>query len=191
MATGWFAFRPSTLCQIAIALTVLVAAAVYESAGIAPNAATAHAQGCPIISGFVYYDRNENGLLDAGEPLLGGVPMELRNSGDALVGTDTTDAAGYYEFSSDSTANPPEEIVSYETTVPGQITDWVATGLLPQFDPALGILTRVEVTGSAEIKSQIKAESQDSDPQLITAIVSGEVSLALSSSYQLVPFQIS
>ncbi len=134
---------------------------------------------------LVYHDRNENGLLDAGEPLLGGVPMELRNSGGAVVGTDTTDAVGYYEFSSDSTANPPEEIVSYETAVPEQLTDWVATGSLPQFDPALGILTRVEVTGSAEITSQIKAESQDSDPQLITAIVSGEIGLALSSSYQL------
>ena len=52
MATGWFAFRPSALSQIAIALSVLIAAAVYESPSIAPNAATAHAQGCPIISGL-------------------------------------------------------------------------------------------------------------------------------------------
>ena len=185
MATSWFAFRPSALTQIAVAVAALFAGAIYSSASIRPSAPAAHAQGCPIISGFVYYDRNENGLLDPGEPRLGGVPMALRNSGGTVVGTDTTDALGFYEFFSDSTANPPEQTLSFSETVPERITDWVATGSLPQFDPTLGILTRVEVTGSAEITSHIRAESLDNDPQTITATVSGEVSVALSSSYQL------
>ena len=56
----------------------------------------------------VWYDTNDNGILDAGEVGIRGVTVKLYldngttpgvwDSGDTLVGTQTTDANGYYRF---------------------------------------------------------------------------------------------
>jgi hypothetical protein len=51
------------------------------------------------IGDFVWYDLNHNGIQDAGEPGINGVPVKLYNSANTLVGTKTTDINGKYLFS--------------------------------------------------------------------------------------------
>ena len=51
------------------------------------------------ISGHVYHDRNDNGVIDKGEEGISGVTIELRSATDgSLVATTTTNSAGYWEF---------------------------------------------------------------------------------------------
>jgi hypothetical protein len=51
--------------------------------------------GC--ISGYKWWDRNHNGVIDTGEDYIKGIKIELYKNGD-LFATDTTDANGYYSF---------------------------------------------------------------------------------------------
>ncbi|MFK7917560.1 MAG: SdrD B-like domain-containing protein [Ilumatobacter sp.] len=50
------------------------------------------------IGDTVWHDQNGDGVVDAGEPRLGGVEVSLFDSGGALVTTATTDASGQYGF---------------------------------------------------------------------------------------------
>jgi protocatechuate 3,4-dioxygenase beta subunit len=50
------------------------------------------------LGDFVWNDRNNNGVLDAGEPALPGVPVALLDAAGTVVGTTTTDAGGKYRF---------------------------------------------------------------------------------------------
>jgi len=50
------------------------------------------------ISGYVYHDRNNNGIREAGEEGIEGVVLELHNSLGLTSGIAFTDANGYYEF---------------------------------------------------------------------------------------------
>jgi len=50
------------------------------------------------VSGYVYHDRNDNGLREAGEQAIAGVTITLRNQSGHVLETTVTDATGYYEF---------------------------------------------------------------------------------------------
>lgn len=50
------------------------------------------------IGGRVFADRNGNGVFDAGEPLLGGVTVQLLDASGRLLATAQTDASGQYKF---------------------------------------------------------------------------------------------
>ena len=51
------------------------------------------------IGNFVWYDQNQNGIQDAGEPGLAGVTVNLRDNGtNAVIATTTTGANGEYQF---------------------------------------------------------------------------------------------
>jgi large repetitive protein len=53
----------------------------------------------PVLTGTVFHDVNGNGLLDAGDKTAGaGYVVQLIDSTGALVGTDTTGAAGIYSI---------------------------------------------------------------------------------------------
>src|SRR5437870_2632246 len=60
---------------------------------------------CSSLSGYVFSDTNNNGLKDANEPGIAGVMMELHNSNGDVIGTATTDSKGFYQFTTDSTAD--------------------------------------------------------------------------------------
>src|SRR5262245_56360578 len=75
---------------------------------------------CNVISDFVYYDINNNGLYDtATETPIANSAIELRDANDVVVGTTTTDENGFYEFDMDM-AHP---------TLPSTLTKMVT------FDP--------------------------------------------------------
>lgn len=50
------------------------------------------------IEGTVYFDRNDNGVQDAGEPGISGVTVELFDDAGNLVATTTTGSQGEYAF---------------------------------------------------------------------------------------------
>ncbi|CAL1151181.1 unnamed protein product [Cladocopium goreaui] len=50
------------------------------------------------LSGFVYHDRSDDGIRDTGEEAIAGVTIELLDASGEVIGTTTTDSAGFYEF---------------------------------------------------------------------------------------------
>ena len=174
------AFTPSrTLYGRISSRWIGVSTAIVLLAGAVPavGPGIAGAQACPVISGFVYYDVNDNGLKESGEAPIAGTPIELRNEAGAMVGATTTAADGSYTFVNDGSPGLPSLTESHKVVFPKAITDWSAAKAVPQFDPAKGALKSVKVTAGATIESSIKAESLDGDPTTITATVSGVVTL--------------
>ncbi len=61
-----------------------------------------------IINGVVYEDTNDNGVLDSGEPGIGGVTLTLSGTNDlgqSITATTTTSEGGTYTFGTDSNGN--------------------------------------------------------------------------------------
>src|SRR6266404_2153202 len=54
------------------------------------------------ISGFVFADANNNGLFDPGEKPIANSSIQLQNSQGIVIGQTTTDANGFYQFTTDS-----------------------------------------------------------------------------------------
>ncbi len=50
------------------------------------------------LGNLIWEDYNNNGTVDAGEPGISGVTVELRDGNGTLISTTTTNAAGYYTF---------------------------------------------------------------------------------------------
>lgn len=50
------------------------------------------------LAGSVFHDVNDNGVLEAGEPAIADVEVQLRDSAGSLVATTTTDRDGNYQF---------------------------------------------------------------------------------------------
>lgn len=151
---------------------------VLTSGAQSPRPAAA-AQGCPVVSGYVYVDANDNGLFDAGETPISGSSIALRNGGGTTVATTVTDASGYYLFNNDTSVHPPEESLTHSLSFPQTTTDWSMTRNAPKFDPAMGTLTGVDITNSAAITSGIRAESLDGEATTLSATVSGMVALTI------------
>ncbi len=161
-----------------IGLCAGILAVMLASGHPGPRSAAA-AQGCPIISGYVYVDANDNGLFDPGETPIAGSPVALRDSLGATISTAVTGQSGYYQFNNDASVRPPEESITHSVSFPQTTTDWTITRTAPRFDPALGTLTGVDVTNSAAITSGIRAESLDGESSTLSATVSGTVSLSI------------
>ncbi|HMS59413.1 MAG TPA: choice-of-anchor E domain-containing protein [Tepidiformaceae bacterium] len=164
-----------TVARIAAAFGVVLAGVPVAVAGGMPR--TAEAANCPIISGYVYYDVNNNGIKDGGEPPIPGSSIELRKSNGQVAGFTYTDGSGFYSFTTDASANTPQLSVTHTATFPTAVTDWTVSKSIPRFDTTLGTLKAVELRGSATITSSIKAESLDSASSTITANVSGIITV--------------
>ncbi len=60
------------------------------------------------VAGTVYEDKNDNGVLDSGEPGISGVTLTLSGTngqGQAITATTTTGSGGSYSFTTDSNGN--------------------------------------------------------------------------------------
>lgn len=167
-------FSPPRWRQAArAALLLLIPLAALPAA--APQQAVA--QQCPVVSGYVYWDVNNNGLRGNGEPGIPGSKIELRHAGGALAGSTTTDENGYYQFTTDANQQPALQTVTHTANFPSTVTDWTQNASVPQFNPAAGQLRSVEIRASASITSAIKAESLDSEAATITATVAGTLTI--------------
>lgn len=169
--------NPRTSSRILLAAAGLVVLGAVLPARDAVALPIAQAQACPVISGYVYYDVNDNGLRDAGEPPIAGVPMQLRNASGTVVGSTSTNGGGYYEFDRNTAGSLPTLTQEQSATFPETITDWSSQKSIAPFDPALGTLTSIEVTASGDITSSIRAESMDSDPSTLAAEVTGTITV--------------
>lgn len=130
------------------------------------------------ISGYVYYDANNNGLFDPGEVGLAGSTLELVNAGGQAIATTVSGAGGFYQFTADQTVPPGAQTVSNQVTLPAQTTNWTRALTVPKFDASLGTLTEVDVINQGDLTGRIQVESEDRAPQTVTATVSGTLSLS-------------
>jgi len=125
------------------------------------------------ISGYVFYDANNNGLMDPGEPPLANVEIELlNNANNTIVGTTMTDANGYYQFTEDDSVGTAIQSITKTLTFPAGQTDYSVSGLVGQFDPSLGTLVSVSITNAGSITSDISVENTSSNSG---SFISGEV----------------
>ncbi len=132
------------------------------------------AQACPVLSGYIYYDINDTGVRDLGEPAIAGSPMELR-AGNTLIAMTVADSNGFYAFDRDASPGVPTRTQAHVAAFPTTVTDWSSAKPLPKFDTTLGTLKSVEITVAGRITSSVRAESLDTDPTTVSAQVSGTV----------------
>jgi protocatechuate 3,4-dioxygenase beta subunit len=133
------------------------------------------------ISGFVYADANNNGLFDPGEKPIANSSIQLKNAQGTVIGQTTTDANGFYKFTTDSTIDTSPAILAKTATIPTTGTDWTQSLSVPKFDPSLGTLTSIDIVNAGTFTSSIKVESLDGGPSTIIATVSGTLTLTGTS----------
>jgi hypothetical protein len=130
------------------------------------------------ISGYVFVDSNNNGTFDAGEQPIANNQIALQDSSGNTIATTTTDANGFYQFTTNPTIDTSPHTLTHNLDFASQNTDNVRTGELPQFDPSLGQLTSVEIINTGSITSDISAENtSNTSPTTISGTVSGVLSL--------------
>ncbi len=132
-----------------------------------------------VISGYVFLDNNDNGLYEmATESPVANNTIELFNSSKVLIGETTTDANGFYTFTTDDTISTAPQTLSKTYTVPAQSTNFSQAVNVDSFDASLGTLTGVDVTISGTLNSSVKAENTSTTSgQTIGATASGSFSL--------------
>ncbi len=139
---------------------------------------------CNVISGYVYYDINNNGTYEQGlETPIANSQLELRDANGVVVGTTTTDSTGFYEFSIDEAnlGDPTSEFAVKVVDFPSTPTPTNYNNLaakIGKFDPTKGVLESVEITYGGTITSTISGVnvSPNPDPH-ITGTVSGQLFL--------------
>lgn len=132
------------------------------------------------ISGFVYNDANNNGIRDPGELPFANNTIQLFNGAGAVVGTTVTDANGFYVFNVDQTINTAPKTLTQTARVDTNPTNFnlPVQPAINQFDPALGILTSVDVINNGTITSTIVAQNLDPAlPAQISGTVAGTLTL--------------
>jgi uncharacterized repeat protein (TIGR01451 family) len=149
-----------------LALALLVASPV-----------TAAAAECPSISGFVYHDRNNNGLRGSAENPIANVSLSLVNAAGVVIATTVTDAKGAYSFSTDASIPTGATTLTQNLSFPELATNVAQTGTIAQFNPRLGDLTTVDVITSGALTSQIRVENVGSSSNNILGEVSGALTL--------------
>ncbi len=78
------------------------------------------------IGDFVWWDIDNDGIQDAGEPGIPGVTVELLKNGN-LYKTTTTDATGKYEFTALAADNYTVRILAAEFGAGGTLENWTAS----------------------------------------------------------------
>lgn len=130
------------------------------------------------ISGFVYNDTNNNGVMDSGEHGIANTPISLYDANGKLVASTVTDANGAYSFATDPRVSTAPTTQNYTATFNSLPTNWTQQQTVAQFNPALGTLVSVQIEDNATITSDIKVENLDSAAQTINANVQGSQTLS-------------
>lgn len=134
---------------------------------------------CTSISGYVYYDANNNGLYDYNtETPIANSDIELRDANGVVVGTTKTDANGFYKFEQDQTHPTLASTLTKTVTFDKTQTNFSLTKGLDKFDPSLGQLESIEIKHAGSITSEIKVENFSNESQSdINGTVSGTLTL--------------
>jgi hypothetical protein len=130
------------------------------------------------ISGYVYYDANNNGLFDPGELPLASSNLELHNAAGATVATAVSAADGSYQFTTDGTVNTAPQTRTVVATFDNAPSNWTKTVQVAQFDPSLGTLTGIDVINTTTLTTDMQEENLDAAAATITASVQGGVTVS-------------
>lgn len=164
----------------AAGLAYLLRADLARVSAFGPPPAPLAGPTCNVISGFVYFDADNNGLKDVGEMGILGSTLELRNSSNVVVGMATTDASGYYQFTVDNTISTLPQTITYTATFPESDTDQTRTMNIPKFNPDLGMLTSVKINSAATFKSTAGVENTSTNSgATITVTVNNSLSVTV------------
>ena len=132
----------------------------------------------PVISGYVFADANNDGHPQATEAPVAGTRLGLVNASGAVVGSATTDAHGFYAFSTDATVNTATKSVTETLTLPADFTNIDSapfSSALSLFDPTLGRLVDVKVSAGVNVASTLQGQNTSlTDGADISGAVTGE-----------------
>ncbi len=105
-----------------VAVSTEIGTTTNQGSNVAPDTANGSTiiLATATVDGNVYNDKNGNGTFDTGEPGINGVTVSLKDSGNNLVATTTTDGSGFYSFT-----NLPAGTYSVTETDPA---NYVSTG---------------------------------------------------------------
>jgi hypothetical protein len=117
------------------------------------------------VGNRVWFDGNNNGLIDAPDgttPGIGGVTVELLDSSNAVIATQTTDSAGFYRFDGLSAG-------TYSVRIPA--SNFLATGPLYRLDSS------ADVAGTSNPNTN--TDSDDNGPGVAVSgnVTSGTITL--------------
>jgi hypothetical protein len=103
--------------------------------------------------------------------------VQLRNAQGAVVATATTDANGYYIFSTDATISQSDQTKTQTLNFTTGTTNWTQAQQLAKFDPELGTLKSIEIVNQGTVTSHIRVENLDQSAATVNAQVSGTLVL--------------
>lgn len=131
------------------------------------------------ISGHVFYDANATGIFDPGEQPIANSSISLHTLNDVVVGSTTTNARGYYEFTQDQSVPKLDKTLTKTVTFGPTQTNFRLPGLLDQFDPSLGDLQAIEIQHAGSVTSEIQVENFSNESASdINGTVSGTMNLS-------------
>ncbi len=125
------------------------------------------------ISGYVFNDLTNIGLKQPSDPGLASSNIELLNSTGTVIGTTTSSASGYYQFTTDASINTAPQVITETATIPLQQPNYTQTTTVPQFNPALGTLTSVDINVLGSVNGDIKMENLGSQPEVLMGTLAG------------------
>jgi hypothetical protein len=129
------------------------------------------------LSGEVYNDANDNGVIDSGEPGLAGWTVNLLNAQNQVTQTTTTDASGDYSFSN---VGPGAQTIQ-EVTQTGYVPTFPSTGTIA--------LTPTSGTNVSALNLGNMVQSQGNPPKIVDIRVDyGSRSMSLLSLTRDLPF---
>jgi hypothetical protein len=129
------------------------------------------------ISGFVFEDPNNSGVLIAGDKPIANSTIELHDSSGKTLASALTDTNGAYSFSTNDTISTAPTTKTVLVTFDSTRTGWTQNKAIQQFDPSLGTLTSIDIIHSATVNSDYQLENTDSEAGTINASVAGTITL--------------
>ncbi len=129
------------------------------------------------VSGTVYEDSNDNGVLNSGEPGIGGVTLTLSGTNDqgtSITATATTNGSGAYSFMTDSNGNVlrPGTYQIVETQPSGYLTGAATVGTVNgSSDGSVVSATTIGSVVMAESQSGVSYNFGDIKPLTLAGIV--------------------
>jgi protocatechuate 3,4-dioxygenase beta subunit len=137
-----------------------------------------------VISGYVFNDLNaaqgnsSQGLRTSSDPGIAAINMELLDSGGNIVGTATTNANGFYQFSQNGNANTTPLTVTQTATLQNKATNWSQSATVSPFDTSLGTLVGVQVTVTDTMNNTVVVQDLDNQPGSVNFNVNGAFTLS-------------
>ncbi len=131
------------------------------------------------LGGSVYDDKNGNGLREASEIGIGGIPMELRTSAGVLAATAVTSNEGGYRFDRFNGLPIQPLTQKVEQVLPLTKANFLKNITFNGFDSQLGSLEKVDLTVTCEGSTALKVENMEEEAETITLTPKGSIRVTI------------